>query len=468
MLKNILYYDTIIKNIIIFIHIYLYCVFGVNEVENLQEVWNAVLTALRGSMSEASITTWLTDVKPVDLNETALVLNAGSEFRQKIICQRFVPQIEAAAEAVLGFPCQVEVCLPAEAPAETSDANVQQPTQKALTFESFVVGPTNRFAYEASHAVAEHPGTLHNPLFIYGESGLGKTHLLKAIGAEMHKRFPSMNILYTSGENFFNEMLDHMRNKSMADFHNKFRTVDALLVDDIQFISAKPVAQEEFFYTFEALSQNNKQIVLTSDRPPRDIASLEDRLRSRFIQGLLADIQPPLLETRIAIIKQSAENYYHMTLSPEVIQYIAERLKNNVRQIEGVVQKLDAIRTLGNRAITIGVANDVIKDVIYYAQPTEVTINNILEEVAKSFGVSTEDIRGERKTTEISLARQAAIYIIRETTNLTLDDIGKIFSKKHSTVLYSIEAIETKMDDNADLKNNIYDIMKKIKSEREG
>ena len=157
-----------------------------------------------------------------------------------------------------------------------------------------------------------------------------------------------------------------------------------------------------------------------------------------------------------------------MTLSPEVIQYIAERLKNNVRQIEGVVQKLDAIRTLGNRAITIGVANDVIKDVIYYAQPTEVTINNILEEIAKSFGVSTEDIRGERKTTEISLARQAAIYIIRETTNLTLDDIGKIFNKKHSTVLYSIEAIDTKMDDNAELKNNIFDIMKKIKSEQEG
>ena len=239
-------------------------------------------------------------------------------------------------------------------------------------------------------------------------------------------------------------------------------------VHDVQFISAKPVAQEEFFYTFEALSQNNKQLVMTSDRPPRDIASLEDRLRSRFIQGLLADIQPPMLETRIAIIKQSAENYYHMTLSPDVIQYIAERLKNNVRQIEGVVQKLNAIRTLEDRAITIGVANDVIKNVIYYAQPTEVTINNIVEEVAKNFGVSKEDILGERKNTEVVMARQAAIYIIRETTPLTLDDIGKVFSKKHSTVLYSIEAIETKMEDNTDLKNNIFDIMKKIKSEREG
>lgn len=436
--------------------------------ENLQEVWNAVLTELRKSMAEAIITTWLTDVKPVDLNETALVLNAGSEFRQKIIRQRFVPQIEAAAEAVLGFPCQVELCLPAEAPAETGAADGQVPTQKEMTFETFVVGPTNRFTYEASLAVAEHPGVLHNPLFIYGESGLGKTHLLKAIGAEMHKRFPSMNILYTSGENFFNEMLDHMHDRSMSEFHNKFRSVDALLVDDVQFISAKPVAQEEFFYTFEALSQNNKQLVMTSDRPPRDIASLEDRLRSRFIQGLLADIQPPMLETRIAIIKQSAENYYHMTLSPDVIQYIAERLKNNVRQIEGVVQKLNAIRTLEDRAITIGVANDVIKNVIYYAQPTEVTINNIIEEVAKNFGVSKEDILGERKNTEVVMARQAAIYIIRETTPLTLDDIGKVFSKKHSTVLYSIEAIETKMEDNTDLKNNIFDIMKKIKSEREG
>ena len=318
----------------------------------------------------------------------------------------------------------------------------------------------------AAVAVTNNPGSVHNPLFIYGESGLGKTHLLKAIRAELKRTRPDMNILFTSGENFLNEMINHMSEKNMSEFHNKYRNADILLMDDIQFIGKTSVAQEEFFYTFEALINQGKQIVLTSDRPPKDIATLEERLRSRFVQGLLADIQPPMLETRIAIIRRKAQ-VFQMNISDDVVEFIAERLKNNVRQIEGVVNKLYAVYSIDGSTPTIGVANDIIKDIIYYAQPTEVTINNIIDKVAHSFGVSSDDIRSEKKKAEISNARQFAMYIMREVTNLTYEEIGAQFGgKKHSTVIYSIEAAESKMDDNPQLKNSVYDIMKSIKDER--
>ncbi len=449
--------------------------FGVKRLDNIKEMWDAVKDELRTVLADTVIVTWIDSLEPVALNGNAFQLKTSTEFKKGVILSRFAKPIKEAFAKVMGFDTELEIIVETEedrlinSNGAGNNAAVDPVVTKESTFSNFVVGPTNSFAYTASRAITENPGAIHNPLFIYGESGLGKTHLLKAIQAEIRQKHPELNILFTNGENFFNEMLTHLSHENMAEFHNKYRSADVLLVDDIQFISAKPVAQEEFFYTFEALINQHKQIVLTSDRPPRDIAALEDRLRSRFIQGLLADIQPPMLETRIEIIKQSANNYYNMDLSNDVIEYIAERLKNNVRQIEGVVQKIHAIYTLSGRQITIGVANDVIKDVIYYQQPTEVTINNIIDEVAKTSGVSSDDIRGDRKKAEISNARQIAMYVMRETTNLTYEEIGNCFGgKKHSTVIYSIEAIESKMEDNAELKNNIYDIMKKIKSEREG
>ena len=451
-------------------------IFGVKILDNIKDMWNAVKGELRTVLADTVIVTWIDSLEPVALNGNAFQLKTSTEFKKGVILSRFEKPIKEAFAKVMGFETELEIIVESEEDRHgNSDggagetAAVDPVVTKESTFSNFVVGPTNSFAYTASRAITENPGAIHNPLFIYGESGLGKTHLLKAIQAEIKQKHPNLNILFTNGENFFNDMLAHLSHENMAEFHNKYRSADVLLVDDIQFISAKPVAQEEFFYTFEALINQHKQIVLTSDRPPRDIAALEDRLRSRFIQGLLADIQPPMLETRIAIIKQSANNYYNMDLSNDVIEYIAERLKNNVRQIEGVVQKIHAIYTLSGRQITIGVANDVIKDVVYYQQPTEVTINNIIDEVAKTSGVSSDDIRGDRKKAEISNARQIAMYVMRETTNLTYEEIGNCFGgKKHSTVIYSIEAIESKMEDNAELKNNIYDIMKKIKSEKEG
>ncbi|MBQ8184061.1 MAG: chromosomal replication initiator protein DnaA [Clostridia bacterium] len=448
--------------------------------DNIYELWAAVLQELTGQVSTAVMSTWIKTLVPVSFDDDCLVLETSSDFKKNIIDRRFTQDIKKATENILGFDITVKIVVDEQVSRiqektaqDASSSPVQTPVGREIdaknfepTFSNFIVGSTNQFAYVAAVAVTNNPGSVHNPLFIYGESGLGKTHLLKAIRAELKRTRPNMNILYTSGENFLNEMINHMGEKNMGEFHNKYRNADILLMDDIQFIGKTSVAQEEFFYTFEALINQGKQIVLTSDRPPKDIPTLEERLRSRFVQGLLADIQPPMLETRIAIIRRKAQAF-EMNIPDDVIEFIAERLKNNVRQIEGVVNKMYAVYSIDGNSPTIGVANDIIKDIIYYAQPTEVTINNIIDKVATSFGVSPEDIRSEKKKAEISNARQFAMYIMREVTNLTYEEIGAQFGgKKHSTVIYSIEASESKMEDNPQLKTTVYDIMKSIKDER--
>lgn len=414
-------------------------------------------------------------LEPVSITDDGLVLKTQTAFKKDIIEKRFTSQLTEAIKNVIGFELK-PVIVSDEQPEENkadpsrlgdfSDIAVAAPSKNFdCTFANFIVGNTNKFAYVAAVAVAQNPGSIHNPLFIYGESGLGKTHLLKAINVEIKETKPQLNIIYTNGESFLNEMITHISEKNMRQFHEKYRNADVLLMDDIQFIGRNPTVQEEFFYTFEALINQNKQIVLVSDRPPKDIPSLEERLRSRFIQGLLADIQPPMLETRIAIIKRKAQAF-NMKMSDDVVEFIAERLKNNVRQLEGVVRKIYAVYQMSNRPPTIGDANDAIKDVIYYAQPTEVTINNIIEQVGKAFGISPADIRSEKKKADITNARQFAMYVIREITNLTYEEIGKEFGgKKHSTVIYSLEAAESKMEDNPTLKTTVYDIMKNIKNE---
>lgn len=443
--------------------------------DNINELWTAVLNEIDGKVSTAVMNTWINTLVPVSFDDNGLTLETSTGFKKNIIVTRFLSEITRATEAVLGFDVPVSIVSAVDdeeqggsTPSVTRNttANTYPANSSEPTFANFIVGSTNQFAYVAAVAVSNNPGSVHNPLFIYGESGLGKTHLLKAIRAEVAMKNPGLNILYTSGENFLNDMIIHMGEKNMSQFHEKYRSADILLMDDIQFIGKTSVAQEEFFYTFEALINQGKQIVLTSDRPPKDIPTLSERLRSRFVQGLLADIQPPMLETRIAIIRRKAQAF-QMPIPDDVVEFIAERLKNNVRQIEGVVNKMYAVFSIDGSIPTIGVANDVIKDIIYYAQPTEVTINNIIDKVARSFGVSPEDIRSEKKKAEISHARQFAMYIMREVTNLTYEEIGAQFGgKKHSTVIYSIEAAESKMEDNPQLKTSVYDIMKSIKDER--
>ncbi len=451
-----------------------------DEIYDIYDFWKIILNSVTGNVSGAVIAAWIKDLVPVSFDGKTFVLEAANEFKRNVVVGRFLNEIKIACEKVFFFPVEVEIVVNQQGkeleeakkhtPLNEGDLQISigqpDPSKFEPTFSNFIVGNTNQFAYVAAVAVSNNPGKVHNPLFIYGNSGLGKTHLLKAIKAELNYRHPDMNILFTSGENFLNEMINHLGEKNMTEFHKKYRNCDVLLMDDIQFIGKTSVAQEEFFYTFEALKDQGKQIVLTSDRPPKDIPTLEERLKSRFVQGLLTDIQPPMLETRIAIIRRKAQAF-EMTIPDDVVEFIAERLKNNVRQIEGVVNRLYAVYSIDGSSPTIGVANDIIKDIIYYAEPTEVTINNIIEKVARAFGVSAEDIRSEKKKAEISNARQFAMYIMREVTNLTYEEIGAQFGgKKHSTVIYSVESSESKMEDNPQLKSIVYDIMKTIKNER--
>ncbi len=431
--------------------------------DSLSELWTAILKELEKEIPEVVMKTWISPLEPVSFDGETLVLKVDS-FKKNIIQNKFLSDIKIAVEKSIGF--SVEIILETEEES-LSKASAESTASKGfeLTFEKFIVAPSNKFAYIAANTVAQKPGSVHNPLFIYGKSGLGKTHLLKAIFAELSTNRPELNILYTNGESFMNEMIAHISEKNMREFHNKFRTPDVLLVDDIQFIENKPSVQEEFFYTFEELISRGKQIVISSDKPPKDIKSLEERLSSRFLAGLLADIQPPEIETRIAIIKKKAQ-LLDMEMPDDVVKFIAEKLKNNVRQLEGVVKKIYAIYSINNKVPTIALANDVIKDVIYYAQPTEVTIKNIIEEVSKAFGISAEDIQSNKKKAEIVNARQFAMYIMREVTNLTLDEIGNQFgNKKHSTVLYSCEAVEEKIAESSQLDAIVSDIIKNVKEE---
>ena len=433
--------------------------------DSLSELWTAILKELEKEIPEVVMKTWISPLEPVSFDGETLVLKVDS-FKKNIIQNKFLSDIKIAVEKSIGFSVEIILETEEENLFKTGTDIADFSKGLELTFEKFIVAPTNQFAYYAAKTVAQKPGSVHNPLFIYGKSGLGKTHLLKAIHAELSVNRPELNLLYTNGETFMNEMYAHITEKNMREFHNKFRTPDVLLVDDIQFIENKVQMQEEFFYTFEELINQGKQIVLASDRPPKDIKSLEERLSSRFLSGLLADIQPPEIETRIVIIKKKAQ-LLDMEMPDDVAEYIAEKLKNNVRQLEGVVKKIYAIYSIEKKKPTIALANDVIKDVIYYAQPTEVTIKNIIEEVSKAFGISVEDIQSNKKKAEIVNARQFAMYIMREVTNLTLDEIGRHFgNKKHSTVLYSCEAVEEKIEESAQLDAMVSDIMKNIKEEK--
>ena len=324
-------------------------------------------------------------------------------------------------------------------------------------------------------AVAEDPGGHikqnlsygnYNPLFIYGKSGLGKTHILNAICCEIKKKFPEMKILYVRAEDFANEFIKALGQKNVDDFRLKFRNIDVLLIDDIQFIGGKDRTEEEFFHTFNSLIENGKQIVLTSDRPPKEIQSLTERLCSRFEYGLLADIQSPEYETRCAIIKNKAQ-LLGFDINKDVVEYIAEKIKTNIRQLEGTTRKLYAMSNLTGHPATIALAQKVIKDVIDdEIPPVPVTIERILEEVSRTQGISIEDIRSSKQKANISQARKMCMYIIREVTNLTYEQIGNEFNKNYSTVIYSIKEISKNIEKDSKLERKINDIINNVKTDQ--
>ena len=332
-----------------------------------------------------------------------------------------------------------------------------------FTFDTFIVGSSNKFAHAASLAVAANPGYAYNPLFIYGNSGLGKTHLLNAIRSEIKANSPEKEIIYVKGDDFTNELIESIHLAKTSEFRQKYRNSDVLLVDDVQFIGGKESTQEEFFHTFNALYEAKKQIVLTSDRPPKEIQSLVDRLRNRFESGLIADIQPPDFETRSAIIKRKAE-LLEIDVPDDVCEYIATKLKANIRQLEGVVKKMKAKSLLYGEKISINSAQKIISDILNNDQPPPLTVEKIIEEVARTFGVTAEDIRSSKRNSNISKARQIAIYVVREITQLSMNLIGDEFGgRDHSTIVYAVKQVEKDMSKDTKVKSMVEDIIKNIR-----
>ena len=433
--------------------------------ESYSEVWSLAKEYCRGKCSETIYNLWIDPLTMKSFKDNKIEL-LTSEFKANIVKSKFLGLLSEALEKTMGFPVEIEIIsqsVSKKEDIEIKEKNIQENLNKYdFTFDTFIVGSSNKFAYAASQAVAATPGQAYNPLFIYGNSGLGKTHLLNAICTEIKKNNPNAKIIYTGGEDFTNELILSIEKKTMPDFHNKYRTIDVLLVDDIQFIAGKASTQEEFFHTFNALIQDNKQIVLTSDRPPKEISLLEDRIKTRFEWGLLADIQPPDIETRIAIIKRKAA-LMSFELPDEVVQYIAEKIKNNVRQLEGAVKKINALCTISGHEPSIIIAQKAIKDILSDNQPLPVTITKILDEVARTYGTTTENILSKKRNANISEARQAAMYIVREVTSLPMEKIGEEFGgKHHSTVIYNISQMEEKMNSNATTRATIQGIINNI------
>ena len=444
--------------------------------ETYIDLWNEVLAYCKDHTNKTAYDLWLSPIEILNFENGIAHLEFSNQFKKNTVVAQYGDMIREAFEQVCGFPVIVTFLCPEDfmTEKEQNKMDLENFKNDTLTFNNFIVGPSNKFAYAAATAIAADPGgqinssrTLsnYNPLFIYGNSGLGKTHLLNAISYEIKRNYPDMKITYVRSEDFLNEFIAALGNHTTDEFHTKYRNSDVLLIDDIQFIAGKDQTEEEFFHTFNALVDNGKQVVLTSDRPPKEIQSLTDRLRSRFVSGLLADIQAPEFETRCAIIKRKAE-LLDFEISDAVVQYIAEKIKSNIRQLEGTTKKLHAICQFSNQVPTISLAQNAIKDILNDIQPIPVTINHIVSEVSRTTGVSVDDIYSTKQTSKISLARKMCFYIIREVTGMSYSNIGKEFDRDHSTVLYNIESVGNKMKKDSVLNSQVNDIINNIKDER--
>jgi len=433
------------------------------------DVWASVLEILGRELTPTSITTWFDDCEAVDLKDSMLVLrsvNDPTDFKHDVIVSRFTEPIKNALREIFSGDFDVRVLTQKEYQEYCAAKSSERETStygKNFTFDRFIVGPSNKFAHAAARAVAEAPAESYNPLFIYGESGLGKTHLLYAISNQVQSQRPSFKTLYVRGEDFTNELISAIQTNRMVEFREKYRQVDLLLVDDIQFIAGKVQTQEEFFHTFNTLYDAGKQIVLTSDRPPMDIVRLEDRLRTRFESGLLADIQPPDYETRVAIAKYKAAQF-GLALSEENFSYIAENVTSNVRQIEGLVKKLIAYRDLMQGEITKETIDRAIGEIKKTFAPTP---ELIMQETASYFNVTVDDLKSQSRSRDTVTARQVSMYLMRVMLDIPLKDIGTHHGgRDHSTVINSIQQVEKQMTKSSQFVDTIKDIKANITAKR--
>jgi len=484
--------------------------------QSFQDIKDLLLKSLSNTCSQTLMDLWFNHLKIGALSDTNVVLVSDSDIKAEIINKRYTPTLEQCFEDILGFRVQVVViseeskpldyerlqndvmqgiippppvpfegtaeipaapktekekapaaAVPEEAPAPKAQERDTVPPpfrNDEYTFDNFIVGSSNKFAHAACVAVANNPAHAYNPLFIYGPSGLGKTHLLYAITNSIREQNPKATIVYVKGETFTNELVEAISNGSTVAFREKYRQVDVFLLDDVQFIAGKDYTQEEFFNTFNELYEAKKQIILTSDRPPKEMKTLEDRLKTRFEWGLIVDIQPPDLELRLAILRKKSESM-EVEIPMDVLNYLAEKLKSNIRQIEGAIKRLSAYSSLTKQPVTMEMAKENIQDFVTGSEPVRITQDKILAAVAKKYGVEQADILGRHKKQEIAQARHVCIYILRTLTDMSLPSIGKIFGRDHTTVLHSYETIAQKRREDASVENMIDDLIKEIREQ---
>ncbi|MFC6591949.1 chromosomal replication initiator protein DnaA [Deinococcus lacus] len=419
-----------------------------------QEIWADVLSYVRSNISDVEYHTWFAPVKILGVREGSLVIGVRNSFAQEWFKKHYLGLLENALRSLGAEHPQVSfevlpavqeaMILPDDPPPPArAAAPAPTPVQKSLnpkyTFENFVIGPNNNLAHAAALAVAEAPGKAYNPLFIYGDVGLGKTHLMHAVGHYLAERFPEKRIEYVSTESFTNELITAIREDKTTQFRNRYRSVDLLLVDDIQFLARKERTQEEFFHTFNALYENHKQIILSSDRPPKDIQTLESRLRSRFEWGLITDIQSPEFETRVAILKMNAE-HSGMNIPQDVLELIARQVTTNIRELEGALMRVAAFASLNNAPFSRAVAAKALSNV-FAPQEVQLEMGDILSAVAAQYEISPDLIRGSGRAREVVTPRQVAMYLIRELTSHSLPEIGQFFGRDHSTVMHAVSKV---------------------------
>ena len=462
----------------------------------LNDVGKAVLSVLQNTFASTIYELWFKDLTLASLSESEAVFQINSSFKQKILQSRHVENLKKALAEVIGYDAEIKIVstesedsfsVPVfEEKKEVIETQLEAPekinTAAAIesrtivdeyTFDNFIVGDSNKFTHAACMAVAmssinkvkNHNGynPIYNPLFIYGPSGVGKTHLLFAVTNEIKRNNPNVRLMYKKGEEFTNELISSIKNSTQPAFREKYRTVDVLLIDDIQFIAGKESTQEEFFHTFTALYEEEKQIILTSDRPPKDIKTLEDRLRTRFEWGLLADIQPPSFELRTAIINKKAETR-GATITPDVVEYLATKLQNNIRQIEGSIKKIIAISLLTRSPITIELSRRAISDVLSGNEPVNITIDRILSTVSKRYGISAEDMKAKKRSANIVHARHICIYLIRQLTDSPFSSIGEFFSRDHATIMAAFKKIEANMSTSQQFATEINEMIAELKN----
>jgi chromosomal replication initiator protein len=439
---------------------------------DIVSLWDKTLQLIKGELSPPSFNAFFKQIKPLKLHLNTLILLVPNDFTKGILEDRYLNLIESSVNQLSLKKYNVKFILNEEEikGLGNQDNEEDEKTKKnypnlnpKYTFDTFVIGNSNRFAHAACVAVAEAPARAYNPLFLYGGVRLGKTHLMHAIGHHIMDQKKDPKVVYVSSEKFTNELINSIKDDRNEEFRNKYRNVDVLLIDDIQFIAGKERTQEEFFHTFNSLHEANKQIIISSDRPPKEIPTLEDRLRSRFEWGLIADIQAPDFETRMAILKKKAD-VEKLDVPNEVTVYIAKNIKSNIRELEGALTRVVAYSSLTNRTISFELASEALKDIIITSKHEEITVNRIKEKVSSVFGVKMEDFNSKKRTRSISYPRQIAMYLSRELTDLSLPKIGEEFGgRDHTTVIHAHDKITKDIETNEDFKDKINKIILDLK-----